>query len=539
MRDLLFGCGGAYLILFALTWSGTVSLGENIDLVVGPYLVLVFSVPHYGATLLRVYEHREDRARYRLFAVWAALLIYGGLFLGLNLPWFGAAMFTVYLTWAPWHFAGQNFGVTMTFLRRSGAEIHPMARTMLQASFWLSYGIVALSLHGAYGRQIDYPTEARYFGGFQFQSAGLPELLTTIGVPICLAGVIACIAGSVWLMRRQISLRQWVAPVLLISLQTIWFTLPLAVNHFRLTTGTRFIDLGARDVQFTFIAITHAAQYLWITSYFARKSSGWQGYGRYWLKALAFGHAAVLIPTLLAVKTPLAGVSFDAGTAALVISALNLHHFILDGAIWKLRTGRIADILLRGKTGEAPIPTRTPPAWRKPLLVVVAAALVVSAVSTVVVGVNGVDLNIRAGRTDTAARALDLMNWVGRDSGGDRLALATAYAEQGRDDAAGPQLERSLALRPHPQAWLQLAELRARQGRVQEALVAYDSALALHPRWLTAIQGAGLAAHRAGMHEEAVRRLRPVVSTTRADDEIMAAYTASRRAVLEGTENDR
>jgi hypothetical protein len=530
--DLTLGCGGAYLVLFALTYTGVVSLGRDVDLVIGPYLVLIFSVPHYGATLLRVYEHREDRHRYRIFAVWAALLIYGAFFVGLNVAWFGAGMLSIYLTWSPWHYAGQNFGVCMTFLRRSGSEIDPLARKLLQASFSFSYGIVALSLHGSDGRQLDYPTEARYFGGIEFQSLGLPEIFTSIGMPLCMIGVLLCAGGSVWLMRRQISLRQWVAPLMVLSLQTIWFTLPLSVAHFQLTTGTRFIDIGARDVQFTFIAITHAAQYLWITTYFARKSSGWKGYGNYWLKALAFGHAAVLIPTLLAAKTPLAGVSFDAGTAALSVAALNLHHFTLDGAIWKLRSGKIADILLRGKPGDAPNSLGTPPAWRRPALTVLTGALCVVAVSTVVVAVNGVDLNIREGRTDEAERALDVLNWVGRDSGRDRLALATALAEQGRDEDARPQFERSAALRPHPQPWLQLAELHERQGRLPEALAAYDRALELQPRWLPAIKGAGLAAHRAGMHEEAVERLRVVVSTSEADEETMAVYTASRRAIL-------
>jgi hypothetical protein len=44
-------------------------------------LALVTNTPHYGATLLRVYEHRSDRRRYGFFAVHATLLIFG-LFVG-------------------------------------------------------------------------------------------------------------------------------------------------------------------------------------------------------------------------------------------------------------------------------------------------------------------------------------------------------------------------------------------------------------------------------------------------------------------------
>ena len=111
--DVLLGCGGFYLLLFALMTSGAFGIPDDLDAVLGPYLVLIFSVPHYGATLLRVYQHREDRQRYRLFALWGAVLVYGLFFVGLNAPVFGAWFLTLYLTWSPWHYTGQNFGIAI------------------------------------------------------------------------------------------------------------------------------------------------------------------------------------------------------------------------------------------------------------------------------------------------------------------------------------------------------------------------------------------------------------------------------------------
>ena len=360
--------------------------------------------------------------------------------------------------------------------------------------------------------------------------------MTTIGVPACLLGVVVCAAGSIWMLRGQLTLRQWIPPMLVLALQTVWFTLPLALNHFYATTGFVILDLGPR--LFTYIAVSHAAQYLWITTYFARQSRGWDGHGLYWLKALAFGHAALLIPTLLAVKTPLAGISYDSGVAALTVTALNLHHFILDGAIWKLRSGWIAQILLRGQKGDESADAGPVPRWRKPAWIAVTVGLACTAILTAALSTNGVDFNIRAGNTDAAARALDSLDWVGRDSGIDRLSLAEAYLEQGRDDDADRQLTRSAALRNHPRTWLILAELRERQGRTEDALAAYDLALVAEPRWMTATKGAGLTAHRAGMHEETVRRLRPLVSANEADEETLAAYLASRRALVRREEDE-
>ena len=61
VRDLLFGCGLWYAIalgIFAIAGSEIRSGG---GMALMPFIVLVFSTPHYGATLLRVYEQRDDR----------------------------------------------------------------------------------------------------------------------------------------------------------------------------------------------------------------------------------------------------------------------------------------------------------------------------------------------------------------------------------------------------------------------------------------------------------------------------------------------
>jgi tetratricopeptide (TPR) repeat protein len=47
----------------------------------------------------------------------------------------------------------------------------------------------------------------------------------------------------------------------------------------------------------------------------------------------------------------------DYAFSVMVLNALiNIHHFILDGAIWKLRDGRIARLLIPEETAAAPVP---------------------------------------------------------------------------------------------------------------------------------------------------------------------------------------
>jgi tetratricopeptide (TPR) repeat protein len=102
------------------------------------------------------------------------------------------------------------------------------------------------------------------------------------------------------------------------------------------------------------LAVMHSAQYLWITSYYARReASGDDAKAeRNWRPLAYFG---VLIVGGIALFVPgpwLASrvLHHDFSASFLIFTSLvNLHHFILDGAIWKLRDGRIAALLLNSK----------------------------------------------------------------------------------------------------------------------------------------------------------------------------------------------
>ncbi len=69
--DLLLGYGLGYLIAvpLLLAWGSLVS-PEGRYLWVGSAVGMVTATPHYGATLLRVYEERSERRKYAIFSVW-------------------------------------------------------------------------------------------------------------------------------------------------------------------------------------------------------------------------------------------------------------------------------------------------------------------------------------------------------------------------------------------------------------------------------------------------------------------------------------
>ena len=119
--------------------------------------------------------------------------------------------------------------------------------------------------------------------------------------------------------------------------QGLWFVAPTALSWI---SG---IAVPQTRYSSGVLALMHSAQYLWITQYFAKREQGaeWQA-GRYWVAVIAGGAALFLpIPWLASYA---AHVDFTA--SVLVVTAIvNIHHFMIDGVVWKLRDTRVAKTL--------------------------------------------------------------------------------------------------------------------------------------------------------------------------------------------------
>jgi hypothetical protein len=137
--DLLLGAGVGYIVSVPLLAIGSEVWGVGQwSLPLFAFFTLLISGPHYGATILRVYEHRRDRRRYALFAVWATLVLCALFVLGLHDVLVGSLLVTLYTSWSPWHFSGQNYGLALTFLRRRGVEVEPRASRLKHGSLSLT-----------------------------------------------------------------------------------------------------------------------------------------------------------------------------------------------------------------------------------------------------------------------------------------------------------------------------------------------------------------------------------------------------------------
>ena len=276
--DLLLGCGVGY----ALLATGLAALPVEPDQLLrwGVLATFVTGMPHYGATLLRVYERRDDRRRYAFFTVWASLAVWLCFVAGVYAPVFGSLFVTLYVTWSPWHYAGQNYGLAVMFLRRRGIAMDAPLKRPLYASFLLSYLLTLLSLHGGYEAAGYVPFDV-LDSSYHIVSLGIPRSVYAVAFPLVLAAYLATLGLAVARLARGRALGASLPAFLLMATQAIWFTVPSVA----LWLSGALVRSEHVVFYFVWVGIAHAVQYLWVTTYYAVAASPWARGSSTWGRA--------------------------------------------------------------------------------------------------------------------------------------------------------------------------------------------------------------------------------------------------------------
>ena len=348
--DLIVGCGAWSAPLLLLSYFSLAS-NARAGSVAFYALALFFNYPHYMATIYRAYHRSEDFEKYRIFTVHITALVVLTLLLShfwlRLLPW----IFTIYLTWSPWHYSGQNYGLFMLFARRAGADPEKTTRRALYGAFVVSYLILFLGFHT--GPSTD-PL---------FLSLGIPQVVSRWEQIVLGVAFLGLSAFGLGRLARTTGWRKLIPSLTLFSSQFLWFLLPSVIS---LIKG---LEIPQNRYSSGVLAVMHSAQYLWITSYYARREAAGEAPSsagrdaaskkpRHWRPLAYFG---VLVVGGIALFIPgpwVASRAFHQDFAAsfLIFTALiNIHHFLLDGAIWKLRDGRIASVLLNSRERVAEV----------------------------------------------------------------------------------------------------------------------------------------------------------------------------------------
>lgn len=477
--DLLVGCGLWSIPLIALESFAETKSRTAVALAFYA-LALIINYPHYAATLHRAWARTEDRNRFRNFTLYLS----GGLLVALLLvhawppllPW----AFTLYVFWSPWHYTGQNYGLAVMFARRNGLTFSKRLRTMYYAVFELSF--VALLVGFNTGRSAD-----RLVLSYGLTQGFARNALSVIGV--CLLLVLA------WSVRELVRQKGWrpALPTLLITAtQLVWF-LPVAWFAWR--------GVGVTSARYSagILAILHSTQYLWVTSFYAKRDALAAGESRW--RGLSYFAVLVVVGIALFIPGPwLASVAFKADftTSFLAFTALvNLHHFILDGVVWKLREKRLTNLLIEAEAPEAADGIEAPPSgWR---LAFVPAAIVLLALA----GLDQFKFYLGASASDPSrlARAEALNPRDALIS----LRLGQAEAAAGNPDRARAALERAVATNPYDgESQSLLGQILIEKGDYQAAYVHYRRMVECLPDNPDGLVNFGVLADQLGNTKEAI-----------------------------------
>ncbi len=459
-------------------------------------LALIFNYPHFMATIYRAYRSREEFQKYRIFTLHLTVLLTLTAILAHAdfrlVPW----IFTLYIDWSPWHYSGQNFGLLMMFARRNGAPVTSLERRLLQIAFIASYAMLLVSFH---------------------TGASNDPLILSLGIPAAISVALRWIFAATFLLLSCWILAKWssrrgfgpmLAPLTLLLSQFLWFLLPTILE---LVTHS---SVPQTRYSSGILAVLHSAQYIWITSYYARKEARASGESAwrlpiYFVTLIAGGVGLFIAGPWLVSYT----FHYDFTVSFLIFTALvNIHHFLLDGAIWKLRDNRIASFLVGTKTQDKTneqaerrdeiagakitrwLGSRTP-----------AAHAFRVGVAGILILLGGLDLARYFAASDVTnlahlARAASLNPY---DSSLE-MRIARADVAANKTDDALAALDRAIAANPsNPGPQEAHARVLITKDRYQDAYDSYHQMLKRFPDNIDALVNYGLLAARLGHSDEA------------------------------------
>jgi hypothetical protein len=315
---LLFGAGGTLLIFLLLRFSTQVLPGVTVAqwaLV----LSLAIVAPHYAATYRRAYGTREIFLQHWPVTLVAPLALLVPAVASVRAPATVAPWFLLaYVIWSGYHYSGQSLGIAMLYPLRQGKRLQPDEKRLLSLPLYASW---LLSLAGVF-----QATNPGRNNAFAYVHDAFPRVHLGTGWLLAMGAVLlASLAGPlVVAVRRHRAGYPLPAQVyMVLGAQVLWFAWGLVDPFFAALT----------------VPVLHSLQYLALTTWHhlrARPSRG------------QLAVYAVTLSVIGAVTNEvLPRVLGAAGVSALVLgpvvaSYMNLHHFMLDGRIWKLRDARVA-----------------------------------------------------------------------------------------------------------------------------------------------------------------------------------------------------
>jgi hypothetical protein len=315
-------------------------------ILVAAQLSWVVNWPHFSATNFRLYRSWENIRQYPLTALFIPWVILGAVVASLWSPHVLAPYFIkLFLIWSPYHFCAQTIGVTLIYLRRVGVQIRPWERRVLVAMIYSTLFTLLV-------RSEIKPETLQYYG-IDYLNFGLPAwFLPVAGAATTLtsAGLVGCYL--LWCRRAG----RVLPPILLV---------PAAAQYLWFAGGwlwPSFIE---------FVPFFHSLQYLLIAWSLQLKEKRDRheilpsrrfvvGESLRWYVINIAGGALLFffVPQWVSKGTGLP-LQFATGV---FIAGVQIHHFFVDGVIWKLKRTTVSSPLMGNLSELLHPPTPAGPA---------------------------------------------------------------------------------------------------------------------------------------------------------------------------------
>ena len=285
------------------------------------YFLLLSNSAHFASSTVRMYTMEGHAEAWPLLTMAFPLVVIGVLWLAMMAPGEVAPQIqALYLTWSPYHYAAQAYGLAVMYSYRSGCILTLEDKRLLRMVAMVPFVYTFLVQTG------DGRTGLPWLMPFDLMDQGWWQMVVGVLDP---ALTVAVFALPLWLVWRQSRTPSGPLPfisLLIVLSNAVWWFVLNPLNAFLMAT------------------VFHGIQYLAIVIVFhvrdqtAREDNQ---HSALWHCLTFYGMCFVLGYALFHVA-PQAFVLVGFGAVEsflLVGAAINIHHFIVDGYIWKLRKG--------------------------------------------------------------------------------------------------------------------------------------------------------------------------------------------------------
>ncbi|MBI1846248.1 MAG: hypothetical protein HY294_11095 [Candidatus Rokubacteria bacterium] len=277
------------------------------------YMALFANSAHFAASTVRLYTKRGAYRRWPVLTAGFPLAVLGVLALALAAEPVTRGLFALYLIWSAFHYAAQAYGLSVMYAYRSGCELDTGERWLLRGASLVPFAFALVS-----------PQTALVL---VLPSAVLAHPVVADGQAYLTLVLWALVFVTPILAFARLARRGVVLPaisVLVLYANAVWWTF------------FTFFDA------FAWATVFHGLQYLAIVMIFHVKDEmrlpdnrHGRAYHAAWFYAVALAGGWALF---IAWPHSLGWLGFDFARSVMITAALvNIHHFVVDAYIWKLR----------------------------------------------------------------------------------------------------------------------------------------------------------------------------------------------------------